>query len=82
MRLNGDKELGLASWSEAVLAAVRRHVRRTGSTIFSRQGLIDAEIEAIVAARTSLEGWRAGCKQLESGRQAPVWRAVRTSPDG
>ena len=43
----------MASWSEAVLAAVRRHVRRTGSTIFSRQGLIDGEMDAIVAATGS-----------------------------
>ena len=35
--------MALASWSEAVLAAVRRHVRRTGSTIFTRQALIDGE---------------------------------------
>lgn len=31
------------SWFEAVAAAVRRHVLRTGSTIFDRQALIDAE---------------------------------------
>ena len=43
----------MASWSEAVLAAVRRHVRRTGSTIFSRQGLIDGEMDAIVTATGS-----------------------------
>lgn len=37
------------SWSEAVEAAVRRHVARTGSRIFSRHALIDAELDAIVA---------------------------------
>jgi putative restriction endonuclease len=31
------------TWSEAVAAAIRRHVLRTGSTIFDRQTLIDAE---------------------------------------
>jgi len=31
------------SWSEAVAAAIRRHVLQTGSTIFDRQRLIDAE---------------------------------------
>ena len=36
------------SWSEAVAAAVRRHVLRTGSTIFDRQTLIDAEGERIL----------------------------------
>jgi putative restriction endonuclease len=36
------------SWSEAVAAAIRRHVLRTGSTIFDRQTLIDAEGERIL----------------------------------
>jgi putative restriction endonuclease len=37
------------SWSEAVDAAVRRFVARTGSSVFTRQALIDAELDAIVA---------------------------------
>jgi len=37
------------TWSEAVDAAVRRFVARTGSPVFSRQALIDAELDAIVA---------------------------------
>ncbi|WP_243406098.1 HNH endonuclease [Sphingosinicella sp. YJ22] len=37
------------SWSEAVEAAVRRVVGRTGSLVFTRQALIDAELDAIVA---------------------------------
>jgi putative restriction endonuclease len=37
------------SWSEAVASAARRHVAKTGSPIFTRQALIDAELEAIVA---------------------------------
>ena len=36
------------SWSEAVAAAIRRHVLRTGSTIFDRQTLIDAEGQRIL----------------------------------
>ena len=37
------------SWSEAVADAARRHVAKTGSLIFTRQALIDAELDAIVA---------------------------------
>ena len=37
------------SWSEAVAGAIRRHVLRTGSTIFDRQTLIDAEGPRILA---------------------------------
>lgn len=37
------------SWSEAVAAAIHRHVLRTGSTIFDRQALIDAEGSRILA---------------------------------
>jgi putative restriction endonuclease len=72
MRLNGDKELVLAGWSEAVLTAVRRHVRRTGSTIFSRQGLIDAEMEAIVAATGSSGAtpWQTLSRVLQELRDA------------
>lgn len=60
------------SWSEAVLAAVRRHVRRTGSTIFSRQGLIDGEIEAIVAATGSSGAtpWQTLSRVLQELRDA------------
>jgi putative restriction endonuclease len=36
-------------WSEAVEAAVRRHVGRTGSAVFTRPELIDAELETIIA---------------------------------
>lgn len=36
-------------WSEAVEAAVRRFVARSGSAIFTRQALIDSELDAIVA---------------------------------
>ena len=38
------------SWSKAVEEAVRRLVASTGSPIFTRQGLIDAELDNIVAA--------------------------------
>jgi len=37
------------NWSKAVADAVQRHVALTGSNEFTRQGLIDAELEAIVA---------------------------------
>ena len=37
------------NWSEAVANAVRRYVDRTGSPIFTRQALIDRELDAIVA---------------------------------
>jgi hypothetical protein len=30
------------SWSEAVEAVVRRYIDRTGSSVFTRQALIDA----------------------------------------
>lgn len=36
-------------WTEAVTNAIRRHVARTGSPVFTRQTLIDAEIGAIEA---------------------------------
>lgn len=45
--------MAIISWTDAVLSAVRRHVHRTGSTIFSRQGLIDGEMQAIVTATGS-----------------------------
>lgn len=41
------------SWSEAVADAARRHVARTGSALFTRQALIDAELDAIVAGTGS-----------------------------
>jgi putative restriction endonuclease len=37
------------NWSEAVEAAVRRFVGRTGTPVFTRQALMDAELDAIVA---------------------------------
>ena len=37
------------NWSEAVTNAVRRHVAETGSVIFTRQALIDSQLDAIVA---------------------------------
>ena len=57
-------------WSEAVVAAVRRHVQRTGSTIFTRQGLIDGEMEAIVTA-TGASGatpWQTLSRELQELR--------------
>lgn len=37
------------SWSEAVASAIRRHVAKTSSRVFTRQALIDSELDAIVA---------------------------------
>lgn len=37
------------SWSEAVASAVQRHVAKTGSRVFTRQALMEAELDAIVA---------------------------------
>jgi putative restriction endonuclease len=47
----GEKIQGVRSksWTEAVTDAVQRHVAKTGSSIFTRQALIDAELDAIVA---------------------------------
>lgn len=39
----------MGSWTQAVESAVRRHIAKTGSTIFTRQSLIDAELDAIVS---------------------------------
>jgi putative restriction endonuclease len=37
------------SWSEAVEAAVRRFAAQTGNAVFTRQALIDSELDAIIA---------------------------------
>jgi putative restriction endonuclease len=58
------------SWSEAVELAVRRHVWRTGSTIFTRQGLIDDEMDSIVAS-TGTSGatpWQTLSRELQELR--------------
>ena len=58
------------SWSEAVLSAVRRHVQRTGSTLFSRQGLIDGEMETIIAVTGSAGStpWQTLSRELQELR--------------
>lgn len=43
------KAAGVANWTKAVETAVRRHVSETGSSLFTRQALIDAELDAIVS---------------------------------
>ena len=60
------------SWTDAVLSAVRRHVHRTGSTIFSRQALIDGEMEAIIAATgsTGATPWQTLSRILQELRDA------------
>ena len=42
-------------WSEVVEEAVRRHVGSTGDPVFTRQELIDAELDRIVS-ETESEG--------------------------
>lgn len=37
------------SWSEAVTIAAQRYVAKTGSSVFTRQALIEAELDAIIA---------------------------------
>lgn len=38
----------MSSWATAVENAVRRHVAQTGSRVFTRQALIDSQLDAIV----------------------------------
>jgi len=42
-------------WSEVVEEAVRRHVQSTGDPVFTRQDLIDSELNRIVS-ETGSEG--------------------------
>jgi putative restriction endonuclease len=37
------------TWSEAISAAIQRHVAKAASPVFTRQALLDAELDAIVA---------------------------------
>lgn len=62
--------MAATTWTDAVLSAVRRHVHRTGSTIFSRQALIDGEMEAIVAATGSVGAtpWQTLSRELQELR--------------
>ena len=66
------------SWFEAVKAAVRRHVRRTGSTIFTRRGLIDNEMTGIVAATGSSGAtpWQTLSRVLQELRDAGLLEFV------
>ena len=68
------------SWSESVVAAVRRHVANTGSTIFSRQGLIDSEMETIVAATGSAGAtpWQTLSRELQELRDRGLLEFVST----
>ena len=45
--------MSVSSWSDAVTDAVRRQVATTGSPIFTRQALLDAELDAIITATGS-----------------------------
>jgi putative restriction endonuclease len=66
------------NWSEVVLSAVRRHVKRTGSPFFSRQGLIDSEMSAIVAATgsTGATPWQTLSRELQELRDRGVLEFV------
>lgn len=46
--------MGERTWAEAVYEAIRRYVTRTGSCVFTRQALLDAELDAIIAATGSI----------------------------
>lgn len=60
------------NWSEAVRAAISRHVRRTGSTIFSRQGLIDAEGTQMLGDTGSVGAtpWQTLSRELQQFRNS------------
>lgn len=60
----------MQTWTDAVVAAVRRHVQRTGSTIFTRQALIDGEMDAIIAATgsTGATPWQTLSRELQELR--------------
>lgn len=68
------------SWTDAVLLAIRRHVHHTGSTIFSRQGLIDAEMEAIISSTRSLGAtpWQTLSRELQGLRDRGLVEFVNT----
>lgn len=70
--------MAATSWTDAVLSAVRRHVHRTGSTIFSRQALIDGEMEAIVAATGSVGAtpWQTLSRELQGLRDGGLLEFV------
>jgi len=58
------------SWTDAVISAVRRHVHATGSTIFSRQALIDGQMDAIIAVTgsTGATPWQTLSRELQELR--------------
>ena len=66
------------SWSEAVADAIRRHVLRTGSTLFDRQTLIDAEGPRILIETASggATPWQTLSRVLQELRDAGVLEFV------
>lgn len=72
--------MAVEGWSQAVLSAVRRHVQRTGSTIFTRQALIDGEMEAVVAATGSAGAtpWQTLSRELQELRDRHLLEFVGT----
>lgn len=65
-------------WSEVVEEAVRRHVDSTGEPVFTRQELIDAELNRIVAETGSdgITPERTLSRELQQLRDAGVLEFV------
>ena len=68
------------SWSEAVISAVRRYVQATRSTLFTRQGLIDSEMGAIIATTgsTGATPWQTLSRELQELRDRGLVEFVGT----
>jgi putative restriction endonuclease len=68
------------SWSETVISAVRRHVQNTGSTLFTRQALIDSEMPTILAetGSTGATPWQTLSRELQELRDKRLLEFVGT----
>jgi putative restriction endonuclease len=64
--------LARKSWTDAVIDAVRRQVVRTGSPLFTRQSLIEAELDNMIAATgsTGATPFQTLSRELQQLRQA------------
>jgi putative restriction endonuclease len=71
---NRGKAVPGKNWSDAVADAVRRHVARTGSLVFTRQALIDSELDAIVVetGSTGVTPHQTLSRELQQLRDAGV----------
>jgi len=84
----------MASWTDAVTNAVRRHVAATGSPLFTRQALLDAELDAIIAETGSagVTPWQTISRELQQLRDGGMldfvdagtyrWAGVERLPQG